>query len=193
MRKRAAPSTRTALNEAEHEADGHGRPGPVPSEDVPARNREISVFDLDGYEVEDLAVGRAPSHEKQELAALEPASSVERAPEVPAEDVSLRRSTQAAPDLWRERRRERNESAPVDRAEPRQRGGGSRLAEEGPASVFVVERERRLHTRRAMALRPLRQLDGRAEEAGAHTGHQVAASCRRHGALGPVEVDGAAA
>ena len=138
---------RTAPNEAEHETDGHGRAGPVPSEDVPARNREVSVFDFGGDEVEDLAVGCAPSYEKQEFAAREPAGGVERTPEVPAENVSLRRSTQAAPDLWRERRRERNESAPVDRAEPRQRGRRSWLAEEGAASVFVVERERRLHPR----------------------------------------------
>src|SRR5207247_3949988 len=114
----------------------------------------------------------APPDEQQELAAREPARGIEGAPEVPAKDVSLRCSAQAAPDLGRERRRERNESAPVDCAEPCERRRGCRLAEEGAASVLVVELERCLHPRRAMPLRPLRQLDARAEQAGANTGHE---------------------
>ena len=80
----------------------------MPAEDVPASNREITVLGFGGDEVQHLAVGRAPPDEQQELAAREPARGIEGAPEVPAKDVSLRCSAQAAPDLGRERRRERN-------------------------------------------------------------------------------------
>ena len=134
-----------------------------------------------------------PPTSSDELAARHAPDRLDRAPDVPRQDVPLRRPPQPAPDLGCERGEERNEPAPVHEAELRQRLRRCRLAQEAAAAVFMVEDERRLDPRRATALRPLRERGVAAEEPGADTGHEVARPCGRDGALGPVQVDGSAA
>jgi hypothetical protein len=117
----------------------------VTAEDVAARDGHVEVIELGGDDVDDLGVSGRAADEGHQLAAGDAPDGVDSPPDVEGEHIPLSSSPKSAPDLRSDRRRKRNEGAPVENAKTGERLGRRRRAEEAPAPILVMEHERRLH------------------------------------------------
>ena len=126
--------------------------GPWQAEHVAARDGDVEIAELGRDGVDHLRVARTAADERDQLAARHAARSVDGAPHVAPDHRLLGAAPQPAPDLGRERRRERLRRPAGEHAQVRQRDGRCGLAEEGARAVLVVQHERRLDARRAVPL-----------------------------------------